>query len=266
MKKYIKIILILFSLMIILIGCQKKIIVTTFDEVIENNAVEIDGIEYYIQLVEETSYKYDGDNNLIKTIMNKIDINVEKNTKFKYKNNILIEKIIEYKKSSDVLGTFFYYYNYEGRLINSESVVGSEENSTVDYQYNGQTTKVIFKDEDGSITGYIEEILDNDDNVLISTSYDVDGTSYFTKNNYYEDNKLIQSIYEYSYGNNSSHYYEYNNIGDIIFSYSIQDKDDPLMTVKFFEYEYNKNYLPVTMKLYQVEAPIIKEKIRGYWE
>lgn len=252
MKKII-IVLIVF---IFLIGCDKEI--TTFDEVIENNQVELDGVKYDIQSIYETKYEYD-DEKLIRR--SSIYDNQEQYTEFKYENSLLIE---ERRYSVNMNSTVLYYYDDEKR---KKQIVYQYEqaNFVNEFEYDGNTIKIVFKNQDGNIERYNEGFVDEDDNILSFIVYDSGGNKVSSVENTYVDNKLITVIGEDSEGKKITSYYKYNNVGDKIFSYTIHHGEKALMIAEFFEYNYSKNDLPVMMKRYRVQSEISQEHIRDYW-
>ncbi len=249
--------MLLFMIMILLVGCQKEneMDITTYDEFIENGQVEIYGEKHDIQSVATTSYEYDGNNNLVSMIMTMNDSNLELHTQYRYENNILIEEIEEHKMHSDVIATRIHNYNDDGKRSKSEQIADKGENYTTEYQYEDKANKRIIKDVDGNLNGYIEEILDKNNNMVEETFYATDGTTGFTRKYSYEKDLLVKSVYELNDFKRVT-YYEYNQLGDLNFSYDVsyQDPNDenPTLTVKYFVYEYNDNQRPMTMEKHEV--------------
>lgn len=263
MNKNMKVALLILTLIILLIGCQKEKgiegEITTYHDFIENRQVQVDGKKYNINSVEETSYKYDENKNLIKTIMKKNDSNLEIYTEFKYKNNILFEEVKEYKMHSDIIMTRIHNYDDKGKRFKSKQIADKGENYTTEYQYNNKTNKMIFKYEDSNLDGYTEQILDKNRNIVKETYYSADNTIGFTRSYSYENDILVKSVYEFN-NYKSDSYYQYNQLGDVILSYdaAYQDLNDekPMLTVRYFVYDYNKDNNPTTMEKYEISYPI----------
>lgn len=262
MSKNWKIVLLIFVLTISLIGCQNEkgmeFDITTYNEFIENGQIEVYGKKHTIESIAETSYKYDGNNNLLRTTLKMNDSNLEIYTEFKYMNNVLYEEIEEYKMHSEVIMTRIHNYSDDGKRFKSNEIADKGENYTTEYEYNDKINKKIIKNEDSNLNGYIEQILDNNKHVVKETFYSTDNTTGFTKSYSYENDLLVKSVYEYNNYKTDS-YYEYNQLGDLIFSYDVsyQDLNDekPMLTVNYFVYEYNNDQHPITMKKHEIRYP-----------
>src|SRR6056297_1121158 len=97
MKKILGIILIM---ILALSGCQSGDVeesltpedIITFDEVIEDGKVEVDGVSYDIKSVSKSTYKYDDNGNIIERINENNDKKVR--AEFTYnENNDVVEEI-----------------------------------------------------------------------------------------------------------------------------------------------------------------------------
>jgi len=243
--------------LILLLGCQKEI--TSFDEVIDNNQVELDGVKYEIQSVDETTYEYD-DDKMIRS--SSTHDNHEQYTDFKYENNLLIE---ENRYSENMNSTVSYYYDEKER---KKQIIYQYEhgNFVNEFEYDDNYRKIIFKDQDGVIVRYNEGFADENNNILSYIIYDSEGNKTASVGNTYKDSKLITTIGEDSEGKKVTSYYKYNNLDDKIFSYTIHHGEEPLMIVEFFEYKYNNDDLPIMMRRYRVQSVVSQEVIRDYWE
>ncbi|MBI9011538.1 MAG: hypothetical protein JEZ08_04850 [Clostridiales bacterium] len=250
--------IIIFILLATLIGCQSK--VTTFNEVIKDGKVEMDGIEYDIRSVTELTNEYDRNDNLIRRDSKYDD--TEQYTEFVYDGDLLIE---EKRFSSHQDSTVLYHYDEYDREIKIEYVykIGT---LTTEFKYDGTTKRLISKNMDGSIQQVQEAIIDDQSNILSFKSYDADGNLHATSENTYVNNKLVSSVSIDSEGKKVTNYYEYNNFGDRIFWYTIHHLDEPIMMAHFFEYVYNKDSLPISVKIHRVQSIIEKDEIRDYWE
>ncbi len=184
-------------------------------------------------------------------------------TEFVYDNDLLVE---ENRYSFDELNSTTYYTYEEDKLAKTETKYDSEFSHITLYTYDGQTQKVIVLDSDGEIYITNEGIVDEQDNLLRWTGYDHEENITGHSENFYENNQLTRSISEGVDGKIITHYYEYNNLGDKIFWYVVRQGKEPYLIVNFYEYEYNKDDLPVTMKQYGITSPISEENIRDYWQ
>lgn len=250
--------MIILIVLVPLIGCQKKI--TTFDEIIANDKVEIDGTTYNITSTNENYYEYDVNDNVIS--MKSIYGNKVQTIEFMYEDNLLVKE----KRYSSLNSDILYYYNTNNKLIKTEQVTDDGLKIITEYSYNENKKKTIHRNSNGDIEFYSEATVDEKGNVLTYTSYDASGNKKSFGRNFYENDQLITSINETVDGDKVTHYYEYNNIGDKIFWYVIHHGEKPRMNVAFFEYEYNENYLPIKTKIYKVNSFITPDKIRNYWE
>jgi uncharacterized protein YcfL len=249
----------LLILLLTLVGCQKE--VTTFNETILDDKVEIDGITYDIKSIRENTYKYDKNGNLIRR--DSVYDDQVQHTEFLYDNDLLIE---EKRSSLNGMNSTVYYTYVEDRKTREEIKYESGIILTTLFTYEGQNMKIEFWDDEGKINHYNKGVLDEQDNLLRWTGYDHEENITVHSENFYENNQLIRSISEGVDGKIVTHYYEYNNLGDKIFWYGVRQGKEPYLIVNFYEYEYNKDDLPIAMKQYSIYSPISEEHIRDYWQ
>ena len=96
--------------------------ITTYEEVIKDGKVEIDGISYDIQSVTKTRYTYDDNENIIELVTTNDDSEIR--MEYLYENNQLIEEI---GHSNDKL-SFTTYYDYEDDLLMEKKTVANSKN------------------------------------------------------------------------------------------------------------------------------------------
>ena len=121
-NRIISIVLILVLIVIAIIGCKRSAD-SSYNEVIKDGKVEIDGISYDIKSVTQTAYKYDDNGNILEkvTTSNGSKTRIE----YIYENGRLIEDRLYSNDGiysySDVSLTKHYYYEYD-RLVKIRSV------------------------------------------------------------------------------------------------------------------------------------------------
>jgi len=250
-------ILLALFLLLTLSGCQKEI--TTFDEVIKEGKVEIDGITYDIQSVRENSYEYDNEGNMIK--VSSVYDNKEQHAEFTYDKGVLIE---EKRLSFNKLDTILYYSYKEDKLIMTEYVLENRQSLISEYRYKEKTKETIQWNTDGKVAFKSMAEVDEHNQILSFINFDNEGNTTGNGINYYDENLLVGLVSENHIGVKTSIAYEYNNIGHKILSYMIHHGEAPIMIVSLYEYKYNDDMLPVTMTEYRVQSPISEVDIREY--
>ena len=233
--------------------------ITTYKESIENGKVEIDGISYDIHYSSKASHTYDDNRNLIKTVYKKDDSQIC--SEFLYENNQLIE---EKRYSNDKLSYTTTYY-YENELLVGQTLVydsGLEARTEYSYSDNNKTKTATHYNSDDSIGFVGTEYLDDDGRMLKGVITTEDGEVTDTTTMYYENDLLVKSIRDKADGTISTFNKEYNNVGDIIKEYNIiSNQEGNLLIVNFYDIEYNKNLLPKTITIHQIQSKIAVEDI-----
>ena len=264
-----KILPIIFIMILALAGCQSGDVeesltpedITTFDEVIEDGKVEIDGISYTIESVSKSTYEYDDEGNIIERINE--NNNKKVRTEFTYNEN---NDVIEEKNYSDGNLIASRIYSYEGDVLEELKVVyesgleirteySYEEDKEIWISYNSDgsesITATVYKDENGNKLKMVQSLPENE-NQTSTTNYQ------------YEDELLIKATTERNDTNTTVHY-KYNNVGDKIMEYNITILEDSyFLDAAFGEYEYNNKLQPISLTIYRVHSPIEEENIREF--
>jgi len=251
-------VLLVLALLLVLTGCQQKI--TTYNEVIIDGEVEIDGISYDIKSVLKSSYVYDNNDNLQETITKYDDYIVS--NKYYYKNNQLVEE----KKYQDDEHISTIQYSYENDKLIEKKFIRQLDDTTTDsiteYTYGDNTQIQTNKDSYNNILSTYTMHLDESDKILGTTHTNANGERGEISTYYYENNVLIKIIREGDGVYNTTFNYKYNNIGDLIMEYDVFYGEKSILMAVFYDYEYNRKLLPETLTLYRVQAPIDEENIR----
>lgn len=265
MKKILTIILIM---ILALAGCQGTTMVesltpediTTFDEVIEDGKVEIDGISYDVEWASTSTYEYDDEGNIVERINENNNKNIR--TEFTYNEN---NDVVEEKNYSEGSLIASRIYSYKDDLLEELKIIyesgleirteySYEEDKEIWTSYNSDgsesITATIYKDENGNTLKMVQSLPGQEDEA--------------TTNYKYEDDLLVKAKTERN-GTDSVVHYEYNNVGDKIVEYSITTVDELyFLDVTFFEYEYNDNLQPISLNIYRVHSPIEEENVRDF--
>ncbi|MDW7667975.1 MAG: hypothetical protein SCJ93_04060 [Bacillota bacterium] len=263
-----KLLPIIFIMILALSGCQSGDVeesltpeeITTFDEVIEDGKVEIDGISYTIESVSKSTYKYDDEGNIIERTNENNDNKIR--TEFTYNEN---NDVVEEKSYSDgnLIASRIYSYEdevlrelkvvYEGGMeIRTEYTYEDDKKIAISYNSDGSesVTATIYKDENGNNLKMVQSLPGQEDQA--------------TTNYQYEDDLLVKAATERTDTDTVVHY-EYNNVGDRIMAYSINILDDLyFLNASFFEYEYNDKLQPISMTAYSFSSHIEEEDIREF--
>ncbi len=264
-----KLLPVIFIMILALSGCQSGDVeesltpedIKTFDEVIEDGKVEIDGISYDIKSVSKSTYEYDYEGNIIERTNENNDKKVR--TEFTYNEN---NDVVEEKNYSDGNLIASRIYSYEDDVLKELKVVyeeglevitkySYEEDKEILTSYNldgsESITATVYKDENGNKLKMVQS-LPEQENQTATTNYQ------------YEDDLLIKATTERNDTNTTVHY-EYNNVGDKIMEYSITILDDLyFLDATFFEYEYNDKLQPASLNTYRIQSPIEEEDIRKF--
>ena len=236
--------------------------ITTYKESIENGKVEIDGTSYDVQYISKSSYTYDDNRNVIKTVYKKDDSEIR--IEFLYKNNQIIK---EKRYSNDKLSYTTTYY-YENDLLVGQTVVyksGLEARTEYSYVNKNKTKTATHYNSDDSIAFIATEYLDDDGRMLKGVITTEDGEVTDTTTKYYENDLLVKSIRKKDDGAINTYNYEYNNVGDKIKEYNIlYYQEENFLIANFYDIEYNEYLLPKTVTIYQVQSKIAAEDIKDY--
>ena len=236
--------------------------ITTYKESIENGKVEIDGISYDVQYIAKSSYTYDDNRNVIKTVYKKDDSEIR--IEFLYKNNQIIE---EKRYSNDKLSYTTTYY-YENDLLVGQTVVyksGLEARTEYSYGNKNKTKTATHYNSDDSIAFIATEYLDDDGRMLKGVITTEDGEVTDTTTSYYENDLLVKSIRKKDDGAINTYNKEYNNVGDKIKEYNILSyQEENFLIANFYDIEYNEYLLPKTITIHQVQSKIAAEDIKDY--
>ncbi len=244
--------IIVMFLFIFLVGCQNEI--TTFDEIIRDDQVEIDGIEYEIYSVKEESYKYNRKDLKTETDMGNLKI------KYIYDNGLLIQtnNFVNDKNTASV------EYHYKaGKLIRQDTISDTLSQYT-EYKYDDNLEYAMYYDKDDTLIATIIHIYDDKGMILYRETIWENQSNYFTQFYYKED--LLDSKTGYRDDQVHSIYnYEYNNLGDEIMEYRVvYDNEMTTLVVTFTEYEYNNKHLPIKKTIYTVWDSIEEVNIRKF--
>jgi YD repeat-containing protein len=252
-----------------LAGCQSGDVeesltpedITTFDEVIEDGKVEIDGISYTIESVSKSTYEYDDEGNIIERINENNNKKIRTEFIYNENNDVLEEK--SYSEGS-LIATRSYSYE-EDALKEVKIAYESGFEMLTEYSYEEDKEIVTSYNTDGSValTAIIYKDENGNNSKMVQSSPEVEKLK-ATTNYEYENDLLIKVTTERSDTNTTAHY-EYNNVGDKTMEYHITILDDLyFLDASFFEYEYNDKLQPISLTIYRVNSPIEEEDIREF--
>jgi hypothetical protein len=257
-------------LLIMLTGCQQSNNanveslsiddITTYEEIIKDGKVEIDGISYNIQSMIKTKFVYDDNENVIESI--NTNDNIENRLEIIYKNNQIAESR---GYSNGELRVTHYYYYEKDLLIKKKDVTKGGLETRTEYSYGDKTETRTYYNSDGSMSYVATLYMDDNDKILkiIHTTPEEEIMASYV--NYYENDLLMKVVEERDGVKVKTLNYEYNNLGDKIMEYHIVFmKEEHLLVAIFYDYEYDENLLPKTVTRYRVQSKISKENIRKY--
>src|SRR6056297_2258242 len=227
MKKILGIILIM---ILALSGCQSGDVeesltpedIKTFDEVIEDGKVEIDGISYDIKSVSKSTYEYDDEGNIIERTNENNGNKVRTEFTYNENNDVVEEK--SYAEGS-LIATRSYSYEENG-LEELKIAYESGLEMLTEYSYDEDKEIATSYNTDGSIALNLVVYKDENGNntKMIQSSPEVEKLKSIT-NYKYEDDLLIKATTERNDTDTTVHY-EYNNVEDKIMEYSITILND----------------------------------------
>ena len=264
MKKLLAIILIM---ILAISGCQSGDVeesltpedIKTFDGVIEDGKVEIDGVSYDIESVSKSTFEYDDEGNITERTNENNDNKVRTGFIYNENNDVLEEK--SYSEGSLIATRI---YSYEEEVLKEVKIAyESGLEMLTEYSYEEDKEIVTSYNTDGSVA--LIAIIYKDENgnnsKMVQSSPEVEKLK-ATTNYEYEKDLLMKSITERNDTNTTVHY-EYNDVGDKIMAYNITTVDDLyFLDAAFFEYEYNHELQPVSLTTYRVHTPIEEEDLR----
>jgi len=231
--------------------------ITTYEEVIKDGKVEIDGILYDIQSVSKATNSYDDNDNIIETRND----NSEARSEYIYENNKLIE---DRKYSNNELSTTTYYYYENDLLIKRKTVTRGGLEAVTEHSYGDKTETQTHYKSDGSISFSSKAYLDNKGKIIKGIITDEDGEIMDTRTFHYDNDLLNKTVVEKDGTIVQIFNFEYNNVGDKIMDYIIIYDKDNVLIARFYDIEYNEKLLPKTVTLYTVQSKIAEEDIRNY--
>lgn len=261
-NRIISIVLILVLIVIAIIGCKRSAD-SSYNEVIKDGKVEIDGISYDIKSVTQTAYKYDDNGNILEkvTTSNGSKTRIE----YIYENGRLIEDRLYSNDGiysySDVSLTKHYYYEYD-RLVKIRSVTRAGLEAVTEYSYGDNTETQVHYNSDGSISFVQTAYLDDDGKIVKGILTDAGGEVMDTRTFHYDNGLLVKAIVERDGVITKTFNYEYNDIGDKIMEYNIFYDEVYTLFAEFYDYQYNEDLLPETVTTYRVQSPISEKNIR----
>lgn len=257
------------ALLIMLTGCQQSNKsnvespsideITTYEGIIKDGKVEIDGISYDIKSVTKIINTYDDNENIIEkvTINDDSEICIE----LLYENNKLIE---EKGYSNEELSFTNYYYYEDDLLIKKKTVHKGGLETRTEYSYRDKTETQTHYNSDGSISFISTVYLDNDGKMLKGINTNAVGDVMNSNTFYYENDLLTKGIRVKDGIKIATFNYEYNNIGDKTMEYIIFHGEVNTLLARFYDIEYDENLLPKTVTIYRVQSSIAEEDIRDY--
>jgi len=245
-----------------LLGCDKAISVEdviTFEEKIENDKIEIDGVMYDIDNSYVYTYLYN-DDKLVERRIERNDGNGS--TKYHYDKNLINKE--EHYSNGELRITKYYTYDKD-KEIETKIIMENSDNGIIMKTEYGKNSKKVYCYDSNNELSSVENYELNDDGdfislVSMSSKGDIFGRSEFA----YEDGRMIYAKLLRDSGVTREYHYEYNNLGDLISEYQISRGEKNRLFAFFYENEYDEKLKLIRQIKYEVSSEIDEEKIRTY--
>lgn len=263
--------------LIFISGCQKQQLkpeeVNTYNEVIENGEVIVDGILYEIRSVSTYANVYDENDNKVESISTHEDFSPDKGYKknhstYTYEGKLLTEAKHYSGDSSEPHSEAFYTYK-NGKRVSEKMVTGKKKWILMsEYSYGDKYEKIDRYNNDGNIAFSAELELDDDGNMMKSYNRGPNGEIIAITEYTYKDDLVLKAVNTVENELKTVFNYEYNNAGDIMVEYRIRYLDgtdnDLYLNMDFYDYQYDGNLNPVKITKHEIRDRIKKENIRSY--
>lgn len=271
-KELLKSVLSTFILVIMLTGCQQGNAtniedpsvneITTYEEIIEDGKVEIDGISYDIKSERKTTNTYDDNGNLIEALTT--DHDTEMRSEIVYDNDRIIENKVY---ANDELQATIYFHYEDDFLVEKMTVHKDGLETRIEYSLDDHKEIRTHYGPDGNVASVITISMD-DDKILETISTTPTGEVVNTSTYFYDTDlltKIVSVKGDPSTGIKTESNLEHNNVGDKIMEYNITFmEEENLLIAKFYDIEYNETLLPLVVTEHRVQSIIEKENIRDY--
>lgn len=245
-----------------LLACDKGISVedvTTFEEKIENDKIDIDGVMYDIDNSYVYTYLYN-DDKLVERRVERNDGNGI--TKYHYDKNLINKE--EHYSNGELRITKYFTYD-KGKEVETKIIMENSDNSIITKtEYGNNSKKVYYYDSNNKLSS-VENYELNDDGdfislVSMSSNGDIFGRSEFA----YGDGRMIYAKLIRDSGVTREYHYEYNKLGDLISEYQISRGDKNRLFAVFYDNEYDEKMRLIRQMKYEVSSEINEENIRIY--
>ena len=263
--------------LIFMSGCQKQQLkpeeVNTYNEIIENGEVIVDGILYEIRSVSIYANVYDENDNKVESVSTHEDFSPSKgyqknHSTYTYDGKLLTERKYYSGDSSEPHSESFYTYK-NGKMVSEKMVTGKKKwTFMTEYSYGDKYEKIDRYNNDGNIAYSAEAELDDDGNMMKSYNRGPNGEVSAITEYTYKDDLVVKALQTVNNELKMIFNYEYNNVGDLIVEYRIHYLDgtdnDLYLNMDFYDYQYDEDLNPVKITKYEIRDSITKENVRSY--
>lgn len=245
-----------------LLGCDKAISiedVTTFEEKIENEKIEIDGVTYDIDNSYVYTYLYNDD----KLVERRIERNNGNgSTKYHYDKNLINKE--EHYSNGQLRITKYYTYDKD-KEVETKTIMENSDNSIITKtEYGNNSKKVYYYDSNNKLSSVENYELNDDGDFISLVSMSNEGDTFGRSEFAYEDDKMIYAKLIRDSGVTREYHYEYNNLGDLISEYQISRGEKNRLFAFFYDNEYDEKLRLIRQIKYEVFSEIDEEIIRTY--